>query len=134
MGDYTFNPSFYYEIDRTKLVGKTRTVYFGKISKYPDLAKRYKATRPSSVNFIVRAELFDGSTYKTVLFKVTDNNLGYTESRSARNIQSPTFHGNSVMLSANWSLQAADYNTLNTKKKALNRRKRNITFKFRAAN
>lgn len=90
LGDFVYNPSFYYEIDQTKLRGKTQTVEFDKISKYPDLAKRYQAMRPSSVNFVITADLIttDGKS-KTVYFKVSDNALGYTDSRSGRNVQSP---------------------------------------------
>lgn len=95
MGDFVYNPSFYYEIDRTYLSGRTQNVYFDKISKYPDLAKRYKAMRPSSVNFVITVDLVttDGKS-KTVNFKVTHNNLVYYESRSPKNFQVPTSPAN----------------------------------------
>ena len=90
IGDYVYNPSFYYEINRTMLAGKSRRVFFKTISKYPDLVRRYNAIRPSSVNFVVRATLrtTDGKA-TTAHFKVSDNALAYFESRSAKNLQSP---------------------------------------------
>lgn len=91
IGDFVYNPSFYYAINSERLKGKTRTIEFKTISKYPDLVKRYQAIRPSSVNFIITAELYSGSgnLYKTVNFKVSGNDLNYFESRSAKNLQSP---------------------------------------------
>lgn len=95
IGDFVYNPSFYYEINQTVLTGKSQKVYFDKISKYPDLAKRYQAMRPSSVNFVITADLAtaDGKV-KTVNFKVPNNDLNYFESRSAKNLQSPVSPSN----------------------------------------
>lgn len=95
MGDYSYNPSFYYELNRTSLIGKGQAVYYDKISKYPDLARRYQAMRPSSVNLILTADLVmkDGAA-KTVNFKISHNDLNYFESRSAKNLQFPVSPSN----------------------------------------
>lgn len=102
MGELVYNPSFVYEIDSQKLIGKSRTVEFYKIQKYPDLAKRYKALRPTSVSFTITLELWYSEISaltkektgkrisKFVHFKVNDNDLAYSNSRSSYNQMSPT--------------------------------------------
>lgn len=91
MGEFVHSPSFYYEIDRRVLRGKTRRIQFDVIKKYPDLAMRYKAIRPTSVNFTLRVELkLNYDTHlRPVKFRVTNNALHYFESRSGKNYKSP---------------------------------------------
>ncbi|HRH40535.1 MAG TPA: hypothetical protein PKY82_02745 [Pyrinomonadaceae bacterium] len=90
MGEFVYNPSFYYEIDSRKLVGKTRTVDFEKISKYPDLIKRYQATKPINVDVYFYGNLYANGATNPVCFKISGNNLVYFGSRSSQNYQSPT--------------------------------------------
>jgi len=57
LDEYIVDPEFYWELDPRYLHGKNKTVDFSKIAKYPSLVKRYKAIQPSSVNYIVCAEI-----------------------------------------------------------------------------
>jgi hypothetical protein len=57
MDEYIVDPEFFWELDPISLKGKIRTVNYEKISKYPSLAKRYKAIKPVGVNYIVCVDL-----------------------------------------------------------------------------
>lgn len=58
LDEYIVDPEFFWELDPISLKGKIRTVNYDKISKYPSLAKRYKAIKPTGVNYIVCANLY----------------------------------------------------------------------------
>ncbi len=57
LDEYIVDPEFFWELDPIALKGKIRTVNYEKISKYPSLAKRYKAIKPVGVNYIVCVDL-----------------------------------------------------------------------------
>lgn len=53
LDEFIVDPEFFWELDPIALKGKIRTVNYDKIAKYPSLAKRYKAIKPTGVNFVV---------------------------------------------------------------------------------
>ena len=55
--EYIVDPEFFWELDPISLKRKIRTENYEKISKYPSLAKRYKAIKPVGVNYIVCVDL-----------------------------------------------------------------------------
>lgn len=57
MDEYIVDPEFVWELDPIALKGEIRTVNYERISKYPSLAKRYKAIKPIGVNYIVCVDL-----------------------------------------------------------------------------
>jgi hypothetical protein len=89
LGEYVYRAEFYYALNRDELRGAKRTVRFADLEKYPDLVKRYRAIRPGSVNFVLRARVQAESGPRLVSFKVTDNDLVYFGSRSGENYSTP---------------------------------------------
>jgi hypothetical protein len=57
LDDYVVDPEFFWELNPSYLDGKTKRVEFSRIAKYPSLVKRYQAIQPTSVNFIVCANI-----------------------------------------------------------------------------
>jgi len=78
LDDIVTNPVFAYKLNMEYLRGKHHTVSFQQISKYPDLVKRYKAIRPTSVNAVVGMGLnpdneFEYGAY--AFFNIRNNDL-----------------------------------------------------------
>lgn len=91
VGEYVYNPSFYYSVNSSSLKGKQHWVNYQTISKYPDLAKRYKAIRPLSVNAKIPGVIkTQNGVSHLVWFKISNNDLVYFESRSSKNYKVPT--------------------------------------------
>lgn len=57
LDEFIVDPEFFWELDPIALKGKIRTVNYEKIAKYPSLAKRYKAIKPTGVNYVVCVDL-----------------------------------------------------------------------------
>ena len=91
LDEYIVDPEFFWELDPVALKGNVRTVNYEKISKYPSLAKRYKAIRPVGVNYIVCANLYSTvelavATLAThqVCFRAQSYQMFWGASRSGR--------------------------------------------------
>ena len=94
LDEYIIDPEFYWELDPRVLYGKTKTVDFSKIAKYPSLVKRYKAIRPYSVNYIVCAEIESTNDlqvkptsvwfWQTICFRALGYQVLWGDSRNGR--------------------------------------------------
>jgi hypothetical protein len=91
LDEFIVDPEFFWELDPTALKGRSRTVSYEKIAKYPSLVKRYKAIKPVGVNYIVCVNLystveFGVSTLGThqVCFRAQSYQMFWSPSRSGR--------------------------------------------------
>lgn len=82
MGELVINPILYWELNRTYLSTDNHFVKYSTISKYPDLVKRYQSIMPNHIDIILNLELFPYD--KVFAFKITNNDLGYSTSRSTK--------------------------------------------------
>ena len=78
IGDLIMHPTVYWSINKEFLRGEKHSVSYQKISKYPDLVKRYEAIRPRSFRAILGLGLnpedkYAGGGY--AWFKVNDNDV-----------------------------------------------------------
>jgi len=78
IGDLIMHPTVYWSINKEFLRGEKHSVSYQKISKYPDLVKRYEAIRPKSFRAILGLGLnpedkYAGGGY--AWFKVNDNDV-----------------------------------------------------------
>lgn len=78
LGELVTHPTLFWTINKQFLHGRKHRVEYGKISKYPDLVKRYEAIRPSTIRAIVGMGLNPQNTYAGgayAWFKITDNDV-----------------------------------------------------------
>lgn len=95
------NPVFVYRLNMEGLTGQKHYVSFQQISKYPDLVRRYKAIRPTSVNAVVGMGLNPDDKFQYgayYWFNITEKDLLISGSES-------TPFG-TVPLSGTWGLKA----------------------------
>jgi hypothetical protein len=95
------NPVFVYRLNMEGLTGQRHYVSFQKISKYPDLIRRYKAIRPTSVNAVVSMGLNPDDKFQYgayYFFNIIEKDLLIAGSES-------TPFG-TVPLSGTWGLKA----------------------------
>ena len=93
LDDIVVNPVFVYKLNMERLQGNHYTVSYSQISKYPDLVKRYKAIRPTSVNAVVGMGLNpdnpnDGGAY--AFFNIRNNDLLIAASEKTPYAAAPT--------------------------------------------
>lgn len=92
--EYIVDPEFFWELDPVALKGRIRTVSFARISKYPSLVARYRAIRPTGVNFITCVDLDSSAddagapsvrwSVHQVCFRAQSYQMFWGASRSAR--------------------------------------------------
>ena len=95
------NPVFVYSLNMEGLTGQKHYVSFQQISKYPDLVRRYKAIRPTSVNAVVSMGLNPDDKFQYgayYFFNIAEKDLLISGSES-------TPFG-TVPLSGTWGLKA----------------------------
>lgn len=78
VGELIMHPTVYWSVNKEFLRGEKHSVSYQKISKYPDLVKRYEAIRPQSFRAILGLGLnpedkYAGGGY--AWFKVNDNDI-----------------------------------------------------------
>ncbi|MBO9202518.1 MULTISPECIES: hypothetical protein [Niastella] len=102
LGDIVIDPVFAYKLNMEYLHGDKYSVFFQDISKYPDLVRRYKAIRPTTVNAVVGMGLnpddkFDFGAY--AFFNITNNDLliGASEKTPTADVPSSTTWGSTVI-------------------------------------
>lgn len=78
LGELVTHPTLYWTINKQFIHGRKHRVEYAKISKYPDLVKRYEAIRPSAIRAIVGMGLNPQNTYAGgayAWFKISDNDV-----------------------------------------------------------
>jgi hypothetical protein len=103
LGEIVIDPVFAYKLNMEMLHGNKHTVFFQEISKYPDLVRRYKAIRPTTVNAVVGMGLnpddkFDYGAY--FFFNITNNDLliGASEKTPTANVPSSSTWGSTAIM------------------------------------
>lgn len=132
LGEIVIDPVFAYRLNMEFLRGSNHSVSFQQISKYPDLVRRYKAIRPTSVNAVVGMGLnpddkFDYGAY--AFFNITNNDLliGASEKTPTADVPSSTTWGSTVIMVNSdenyryWFRQPKDFQPGDAQKEAMNK-------------
>jgi hypothetical protein len=132
LGEIVIDPVFAYKLNMEFLHGNKHSVSFQEISKYPDLVKRYKAIRPTTVNAVVGMGLnpddkFDYGAY--AFFNITNNDLliGASEKTPVADVPSSSTWGSTVIMVNSdenhryWFRQPKDFQPGDAQKETLNK-------------